>query len=573
MTIVPLRSVVGVVGTIAAVETLPVGSAKVPHLGVFDDLVGAADEVAAQRAIVARGAALEAYAARLEGLGFESMAKTARRGFEKSTRNVALLDGAGPAVRGVDPERLSSDQLSLLEFVYGATFKTAGAATMQFCPWVAAQNVRGANGEAGAASCELAESGLAGQTPRLTIDRSTFLRMTQANALIVERAAGVLAEAARRTPGQPGLDAVLAQAISLADSHGITAAAMLRDPLDPPSILKIDYKWCGGGDLVVVDVTPAFMGVWYDDEMLDEMQAETFVPGHRITPRSVQAVLELYAAEHGRAARSVALAVLDDDMVDTWYEIDIAGLGRAFAEAIDATPVGAGGSSESCEPVAPPVLTLTGLEALAVHVDDPGFTPPIAAGGPWSGLPDLIVQYSFKVGRAIDPALWQRLIAAGVCIVDARHHALLAAKESATPRVIGRDLPPGVKVPELLPVGTVAEFAGHDGALVDAVWEATAAKQPWQVVTVKTEKLRRANAPGDYPTAFIFPRTPVGRRVAEKQLARILRQLSADGGDHLRFTVSEVVAHGGLVCADAALRDVEMRTYAFPVGERRLEAR
>ena len=150
--------------------------------------------------------------------------------------------------------------------------------------------------------------------------------------------------------------------------------------------------------------------------------------------------------------------------------------------------------------------------------------------------------------------------------MDPSHHALFAVKEMAGREVLGTALPRGVVVPDVRPVGTVAHFPDGEG-LVDAVWRGASGPPRWDMVTVKTEKLPRANAPGDYPTAYIFPVTPVGRRVAERQLPKVVRQLAEAGGGHLRLTLGEVQVEGGFHCGDLLRRDVEIRTYAHPVWE------
>ena len=80
---------------LTTVHTLPVGSAKVPRFGVIEDVLVAADEVAAIRALAEWSAPFLLYAGQLEDLGYRSMAATVRRGVATARRNVAVLDGRG----------------------------------------------------------------------------------------------------------------------------------------------------------------------------------------------------------------------------------------------------------------------------------------------------------------------------------------------------------------------------------------------------------------------------------------------------------------------------------------------
>ena len=98
-----------------AVETLGVGSAKVPHLPILEPVIAAPDAVSVLEAIRAERPALEAFAGRLERVGLAGMAATVHRALAAC--------------------RWNADLRSLLEWVYGASFKTAGRATMSFAPW------------------------------------------------------------------------------------------------------------------------------------------------------------------------------------------------------------------------------------------------------------------------------------------------------------------------------------------------------------------------------------------------------------------------------------------------------
>ena len=97
------------------------GSAKVPHLPIMERIIAAPDADAVVAAIKEEAPALEAFAERLERVGLRAMAVSARRAI------------AAP--------RWNADLRSLLEWVYGAIFKTAGRATMSFAPWYADRSI------------------------------------------------------------------------------------------------------------------------------------------------------------------------------------------------------------------------------------------------------------------------------------------------------------------------------------------------------------------------------------------------------------------------------------------------
>ena len=107
---------------LSAVETLGVGSAKVPNLPILESVIAAPDTDAVLEGIREEATALEAFAERLERVGLGGMAVTARR--------------------ALAARRWNADLRSLLEWVYGAVFKTAGRATMSFAPWYSDSIVR-----------------------------------------------------------------------------------------------------------------------------------------------------------------------------------------------------------------------------------------------------------------------------------------------------------------------------------------------------------------------------------------------------------------------------------------------
>ena len=69
----------------------------------------------------------------------------------------------------------------------------------------------------------------------------------------------------------------------------------------------------------------------------------------------------------------------------------------------------------------------------------------------WAGVPDLVVQYSFKVARGLSPAETTQLAVSGITLVDSAHHALFAVKEMAGREVIGTALPPESWCPRSVP--------------------------------------------------------------------------------------------------------------------------
>jgi hypothetical protein len=81
----------------------------------------------------------------------------------------------------------------------------------------------------------------------------------------------------------------------------------------------------------------------------------------------------------------------------------------------------------------------------------------------------------------------------------------------------------------------------------------------------KIGKVRRACAAGDYPTAYVYPVTDVGRDVAERGLGRTWKQMTAAGAGPTKVVLSRVETRGGYPCPEGR-HDIEVRTYAFPVS-------
>ena len=236
---------------LAAVRTLPVGSAKVPRFGVINDVLTAADEVAAIRAVAEWSAPFLLYADQLEALGYRSMAATVRRGVSAARRNVAVLDGRAPAPKGARVDRLNADLLTVLELCYNATFKTAGLTTMEFCPWV----------HAGGERDELAACGVAGRTPELWLHDDTLSRVTRANEIIYRRAGGLLSAVRDSAGASHEHETLLGLVLDQAARTAPTAVDLpLRDPGDVPSVLKVDYKWGETGTSCSSTSRPASWG-------------------------------------------------------------------------------------------------------------------------------------------------------------------------------------------------------------------------------------------------------------------------------------------------------------------------
>ncbi len=101
------------------VETLAVGSAKVPRLPCLADVVEAPDVPAVAAALAANASLLDGYVAALEAEGLVSMAATLRRVLGRTSRL----------------GRMNTDLASVLTWLLSAQHKTAGRATMTFAPW------------------------------------------------------------------------------------------------------------------------------------------------------------------------------------------------------------------------------------------------------------------------------------------------------------------------------------------------------------------------------------------------------------------------------------------------------
>ncbi len=318
------------------------------------------------------------------------------------------------------------------------------------------------------------------------------------------------------------------------------------EPADVKTLLKIDYKLDGEGRLVIVDVNSGLIGAWFDDLLLDA--APDLAPAQpRITPRLVTAVLERHRLEHGGPPRRVALCVLDEQMYRQWVDADIAGLNAELLHQF-----GRAGSAQ--EDIA--VVDATELGALARPEG-----PQRLLAGTWRGTPDLVVFYSGRIGSQAEPAALMALRDAGVTLVDSARHGLAASKELVTPESLGGGLPDGVCLPETFVLGGAED--GAWAAAVGQAWDA-AAERGWRLLAVKLDKHRRSGAPGDYPSAYLYPVTPLGRELAERQVARAVDHVTTASPRASRLVVTHIDHLGG--CGGPlGRRDIEMRTYAFPV--------
>ena len=133
--------------------------------------------------------------------------------------------------------------------------------------------------------------------------------------------------------------------------------------------------------------------------------------------------------------------------------------------------------------------------------------------------------------------------------------------------MLGERLSAGVRVPETLvldPAGAAGAACPQSaGEVVQLAWD-LAEKRGWEVLAIKMGKVRRAQDAWDLPTAFVYPVTPVGRRLALRGLGRVWDQVKAAVGRPC-LTVTRVEAGGGYECATGERRDIEVRTYALPV--------
>jgi hypothetical protein len=240
-------------------------------------------------------------------------------------------------------------------------------------------------------------------------------------------------------------------------------------------------------------------------------------------------------------------------MYEQWKEADIAGV---LAELDGRLPA----SDERTTAV--PVIDVEALSMLAAAVAGGGALPCDVEGVPLAAAPDLVVLYSCRIAGELEPEAVRALHASGVTLVDSRPHSLAAAKELATDAVLGVGLPAGVRLPETIALGTAADGAEASG-LVAQGWE-TATARGWTLLAVKIDKQRRDSGAGDFPTAFLYPVTALGRELADQQVGRVFDDITAAAGTGARLVMTHVAQHGGCD-APTGRRDVELRTYAFPV--------
>ena len=512
--------------TLSSVETLCVGSAKVPHVPVLEAVIAAPDRDAAVDAVRAAAATLDAFAARLEASGLAAMAATARR--------------------ATSAPRWNADLRSLLEWVYAATFKTAGRATMSFAPWYEDPSLstpRAAWQDGSACS--------AIRLPPHIVEQAAF-----ANALVYERLIGGL-NASEADLGDGASCRELCAAVAAAE-RGTAPAPLFARPQDLKSLLKVDYKLGPDDDLLLIDVSAGLVGLAFDDDLLEGLAEACGAPPARCAPRLLDAVWQRFELERGSAPRSAAVMVLDQEMLDHWGDSDLLGLRSQLGLRL---PIEPGTPPEEMVPV----LTLDAIEAWA----DAASGAPATLEAPWRGVPDLLLAYSCRVGELVRPATYAWLRGLGVTIVDERRHALAAAKELCTPSVLGDSLSPRVRLPETL----VLELSGTSGVraspgqadgLLTAGWD-RASSLCWPALAFKIGKVRRAGAAGDHPTAYVYPVTDVGRDVAERSLGRTWRQLTKAGAGPTKVVLSRVETRGGYPSPEGR-HDIEVRTYAFPMS-------
>lgn len=497
------------------VETLAVGSAKVPRLPCLRELVEAPDVETVAAVLATNSGTLDDYAAALAADGLGDMAATLRRVLERAARLT----------------RMNADLAAVLTWLLNAQHKTAGRATMTFAPWAAARGVHGP------ACVDAGDAGV----PRVALSEPAAAATAVANAWVYERLVGRLNASACRSSSGAVAD------IAARMRNESVLRPRFAYPHEVKSLLKIDYKLDRQGDLVIVDVNAGLVGAWFDDLLLDRSPELAAVP-ERITPRLVAAVLARYRLQHGSLPRRVALCVLDEEMFRQWETADIAGLTAEFRRQLE----------EAGAPVADiAVIDAPGLATIAHRQG-----APVLFAGAWEGTPDLIVFYSCRIAPEADPDVLAALDEAGVTLVDSAVHGIAASKELATPEALGSGLPKGVRLPETLILGAADDGAGAVAA-VERAW-AAADSRGWALLAVKIDKQRREGATGDFPTAFLYPATPLGRELAQRQIERAFDGVTAASGRPARLVVTHVDHLGG---CDGPLgrRDIEIRTYAFPV--------
>ena len=346
-------------------------------------------------------------------------------------------------------------------------------------------------------------------------------------------------------------------ALVAAAERGGPLAPLFAQPHDLKSLLKVDYKLGPGNELLLIDVSAGLIGLVFDDDLLDGLDKACAAPPLRCAPRLLDAVWQRFELERGAAPRSAAVVVLDEEMFEQWRDSDLLGLRSQLGSRLGAA---AGTPPEDSVPV----LTLEALEAWAAV----GSGTPPTFGAAWKGVPDLLLVFSCRVGELVRPATYAWLRGLGVTIVDERRHGFAAAKELCTAPVLGDPLSARVRLPETLvlePGGIIGGDCRPDAErLVAAGWERALALG-WQALAFKIGKIRRECGAGDYPTAYVYPVTDVGRHVAVRSFGRAWRQLAEAGACPTKVTLSRVETRGGYP-GPAGRYDLEVRTYAFPVS-------
>ena len=301
-----------------------------------------------------------------------------------------------------------------------------------------------------------------------------------------------------------------------------SAAPRFAQPHDLKSLLKVDYKLGPGNELLLIDVSAGLIGLAFDDDLLDGLDAACAAPPLRCTPRLLDAVWQRFELERGSAPRSAAVVVLDDEMFEQWRDSDLLGLRSQLGRRLGGPP---GTPPEDASPSSRSKRSRSGRprdRARRRRSEPSGMACPTCC---WRS--------PAAWGSSCDPRPTPG------CAGSASLSWTNGATASRPPRSCARRPSSAIRSPlacacrrrwcSSLDVTTAGMRRPETlSAWSPARWERALASG-WPALAFKIGKMRRANGAGDYPTAYVYPVTDVGRRVAVRSFGRAWRQLAEAG--------------------------------------------
>jgi hypothetical protein len=506
-------------GEIFGLKTFEGGSAKIQRLPVIPEIFNARNMSDLLEALTSETnqKILSDFATQIGLQGYDSSSIT--RLLEKSKTLLEKQKNGG----------LNKDDRGSiffgLRYIFSAMFKTAGNLTMFWGGWTTDPNTESIKVFRGT------DIGLANLDYGVQVPTRTFEVLSQTNRIIYNILVSLFNQASNDVNNLSDVGAIKERAVEIA-SQGLNGVEIGFG--QGKESIKIDYKLDKAGKAAVVDVNAGVMGIPDGTDLLgNRLRTSLGLERIEATNAVIEAVMATYNSKELKFPQNVSVLVLDQAMYNSNSEdVDL------YVKAINEFAAKRG----------------MFMNVNVIFTDGESLIP--IEGNRSLSSTDLIFRYTNRTTLSSDV----RESIKGTQVIPEPFTNLIADKASMemVQNLGGGSFSPEIVVPE--EVQSKFETGMYQAAaMIDEAF-ALGIEKGWSGIVIKTAtKFRKQNSEGkDFPTAFIYPLTEIGREVAIDEMKSILKGLAKDPkAASLKLSFNQLFT--GSVESDDSERQVEIR--------------